>query len=53
MPDGVQLLNGYIIFLTSSALNDFEAMNAGTCTTLTGYTLTGDATFTPAFFKPR
>jgi len=49
----VQLLTGYIVYVTSWVLNDFETMPVGPCTTLTGQTVVGDAIFGTAFFKQR
>ena len=48
-----QLLPGRVIYHQSSALNEFEAMPVGPCTTLIGYLLTGDAAFFFAFFIQR
>jgi len=45
-----RLLTGFITAFNAYALNDFESMTVGPCTTLTGWTLTGGITVGSAFF---
>jgi hypothetical protein len=51
----VRLLDGFIsyTYVDVWGINDLESMPVGTCTTLTGWTIQGNASFGSAFFTQR
>jgi len=49
----VSLGPGFIGYINSSVINDFENMPVGTCTTLSGEIVQGNAAFGVAYFRQR